>query len=66
MLNQHVVDESAMVDPAWVERRLGISRPTRLALEDKGLLHPVRLTTGGHRRYDRAEVEALAVAGDAE
>jgi hypothetical protein len=59
-------DEEAtqtLVPPHWVERRLGIARPTRIKLEQEGKLTPVRLTTGSHRRYDRAEVEALATAG---
>ncbi|CAD5999482.1 protein of unknown function [Agreia sp. COWG] len=60
MPNQQVTDESAMVAPAYVERKLGISRPTRLGLEEKGLLNPVRFGDSGHRRYNRAEVDALA------
>jgi hypothetical protein len=51
-------DEEAtqtLVPPHWVERRLGIARPTRIKLEQEGKLTPVRLTTG--------EVEALATAG---
>jgi hypothetical protein len=49
-----------MVAPSYVEKRLGISRPTRLILEAKGILNPVRLADGAHRRYSRAEVDALA------
>jgi hypothetical protein len=49
-----------MVAPSYVEKRLGISRPTRLVLEGKGILNPVRLADGSHRRYHRAEVDALA------
>lgn len=52
------------VPPAWVETRLGVSRPTRLELERLGKLHPIRLTTRGHRKYRRSEVEALAEGGE--
>jgi len=47
------------VSPGWVERRLNISRATRLSLEERGALIPVRLTAQSHRRYRLAEVEAL-------
>lgn len=49
----------ALKPASWVEARLGISRPTRIKLEDDGVLHPIRLTPNGQRRYDPAEVEAL-------
>lgn len=60
MRNPPELSEKALVAPSWVEKRLGISRTTRLDYEARGLLHPVRLTDTSHRRYDLAEVEALA------
>ncbi|WP_295792048.1 hypothetical protein [uncultured Microbacterium sp.] len=42
-----------------MERRLNISRPTRLLLEEQGVLTPVRLTPSSHRRYRLDQVEAL-------
>lgn len=56
--------ESALVSPAWVERVLGISRQTRLHLEAQGVLLPLRMTPTSHRRYRRADVEALTGTPD--
>lgn len=61
MRNEPEVAESALVSPAWVENKLGISRQTRLHLETQGVLNVVRLTPTSHRRYRRDEVAALAV-----
>ncbi|GAA1007988.1 hypothetical protein GCM10009551_088870 [Nocardiopsis tropica] len=55
------------VAPAVAERltqsevtsALRVSRTTLMRYEAAGLIHPYRVP-GGHRRYDRAEVEALA------
>lgn len=63
MPNQHATAESALVSPGWVEAHLGISRQTRLDLEERGALTPIRLTENSHRRYRRAEVVALAEGG---
>lgn len=59
MRNAPELAESALVSPAWVENALGVSRQTRLDLERKGVLTVVRLTPNSHRRYHRAEIEAL-------
>lgn len=61
MRNEPDLAESAtLVSPGWVEKRLNISRTTRLALEERGALEAVRLTKRSHRRYRLADVEALA------
>lgn len=57
-------EETEFVSPAWVETKLDISRPTRLELERVGKLHPIRLTPTAHRKYRRAEIEALAEGGE--
>lgn len=59
MRNQQLDATPALVSPGWVESRLGISRPTRLLLEEQGILTPVRLTPSSHRRYRLDQVEAL-------
>lgn len=64
MRNTPELAELALVSPAWVERALGISRQTRLHLEAQGVLLPVRMTPTSHRRYRRADVEALTGASD--
>lgn len=58
-----LADSATLVSPGWVEKRLNISRTTRIALEDRGALTPVRLTESSHRRYRLDEVEALAAGG---
>ncbi|HVX06651.1 hypothetical protein, partial [Humibacter sp.] len=60
MPKRQVDDDETRVDASYVERKLGISRSTRLRLEDDGVLNPVRLTPSSHRRYTKAEVDALA------
>lgn len=62
-MTERIPAESEFVTPAWVEQRLEISRPTRISLEQAGQLHPIRLTPNGHRKYRRAEVDALAAHG---
>ena len=64
MPNQQEVTESAMVRPAWVRQRLGLTRQALLKLEDEGVLVPVRYTATSQRRYDRSAVEALAAGTD--
>lgn len=61
MPNQPLLDDrAALVASGWVETYLGISRQTRLDLEARGVLSAIRLTPTSQRRYNRAQVEALA------
>lgn len=61
MPNQPLLDETAALVPAgWVEAYLGISRQTRLELENQGVIQAIRLTPTSQRRYNRAAIEALA------
>ena len=50
---------------AQVARMLGVSTTTVLAYVDKGVLTPYRRLPSGHRRYLRADVEALVAQGTA-
>jgi excisionase family DNA binding protein len=43
-----------------VASRLGVSQATVLRAVTKGLLKPVMVTPGGHRRFSEQDVEALA------
>lgn len=38
---------------------LGITTRTLINWADRGLLHPIRLPTGGERRWNRDEVEKM-------
>lgn len=50
---------------AYVMHRLAISRGTVYRLEAEGRLKSVRYSTTGHRRFSRAEVDALATGAAA-
>jgi excisionase family DNA binding protein len=43
-----------------VARRLGVSQATVLRAVARGLLAPILVTPGGHRRFAASEVEAFA------
>lgn len=53
-----------MVTPAEAEGILGVSRRTLMRMEQRGDIASRRLPSG-HRRFVRAEVEALIQAGAA-
>lgn len=59
MTNQQRIAAESPLSPREVALVLGVSTRTVSRMADSGQLHPVTLPSG-HRRYDRAEVEALA------
>lgn len=58
MLNQQEATESAWMRPAAAAAALQVSRTTLIEMEKRGEITPRRLPSG-HRRYARADVEAL-------
>jgi len=52
-------DKTDWLRPAEVAAELGVSTKTVTRMDARGDLTPLRLPSG-HRRYSRAEVEALA------
>lgn len=54
-----VVGSGDELTPAEAAKILGVSPSTVRRYEESGLLVPRRLLGSGHRRYRRAEVEAL-------
>jgi predicted DNA-binding transcriptional regulator AlpA len=58
MLNQQEPTESAPLRQPEVMTLLGVSRTTLIEMEKRGEIHPFKLPSG-HRRYRRAEVDAL-------
>jgi predicted DNA-binding transcriptional regulator AlpA len=59
---QGIEASEELVPLAYVTQRLAISRASVYRLESEGVLHPVRFTPASHRRFKRAEVDALATA----
>ena len=53
-------DQSPKLRPYEAAQILGVQPQTLRIWEKQGKLHPTR-TVGNRRRFDRAEVEALAV-----
>lgn len=51
--------DSAYLTPGVAAARLGVSLSTMARLADRGAVRAVTLPSG-HRRYSRADVEALA------
>ena len=45
--------------PAQAARRLGVSASTFDRYVRQGLIMPVQVTLGGHRRYERGDVDRL-------
>ncbi|MGA7910475.1 MAG: helix-turn-helix domain-containing protein [Candidatus Dormiibacterota bacterium] len=53
-----------MISSKDAARRLGVSQATVLRCAARGLLKPVLVTPGGHRRFSLQEVEAFAATLD--
>jgi MerR family Zn(II)-responsive transcriptional regulator of zntA len=57
-------DESALLTTGEMARRSNNTLRTVRFYEEEGILRPVRRTEGGHRLFDRSELERLMLVSD--
>src|ERR1700734_3560260 len=57
-------DESALLTTGEMARRSNNTLRTVRFYEEEGILRPVRRTEGGHRLFDRRELERLMLVTD--
>jgi DNA-binding transcriptional MerR regulator len=58
------IDEGALFTTGEMARRSNNTLRTVRFYEEEGILRPVRRTEGGHRLFDRAELERLMLVSD--
>lgn len=58
------IDESALLTTGEMARRSNNTLRTVRFYEEEGILRPVRRTDGGHRLFDRSELERLMLVTD--